>query len=806
MTTLLKELRYALRGLRKSPGFAIAIVLSLGLAIGANAAIFSFFDMILLQQLPFADADRLMRIRELRVEPGKEPSPIAVQAVNLMAWREGNRSFEDMAWQLGGPVNLTGDGEPEAVPAATVSHNFLKVLGVRPLLGREMRPEEDLPGQPARVAHISHGLWTRRFGSDPGIVGKMIQIDQEGVTVIGVLPPKFKFPYESEVWRPMGVDVNNTETNRRGILNVFGRLRPGVTPEQATADMEALAARLAEELPATNAGWSVQLKTVREDLVGNVRPWLLALFAAAGFVLLIACANTANLLLARALHRSSESSIRVALGSSRLRAALPLLTQSVLLALIAGAFGTLLAYVGVRPLALLSPVQDMDAFFRESTGINLRVLAFSFVVSLLVGILFGLVPALRATRPNLQSLLKESGRTGTARGSQRLLKVLVVTEIAVALILVAGAALMLRSFQKLQSVDLGFEAAHLLTMETSLPATRYPDRPSQVLFYTQLLEKLRALPGVEAAGVTTNHPFTEERRVAPFLIEDRPPTRENDFFHTNHRVVSPGYLETMGMPLLQGRTITEADREETLPVVVISKRFADAYFPGVDPLGKRLRANRPEQPWMTVIGVVGDVKDTGAYAESWYVPFSQNWRYTSMQIVVRTSGRPLALADTVRKAIWAIDPHQPASDIATMDVLAAEVLRPQRFSALLYGLFGALALILAIVGIYGVMSYLVAQRLREFGIRIALGAPKAQLQRLVLGNTAILTLLGLALGLAGSLALGRFLQSLLYEVAPNDPLTLGFVAVGLITAAVLASVLPARRATQVDPVTALRYE
>lgn len=805
MSMLFRELRYALRSLSKSPGFAIAIVLSLGLAIGANAALFSFFDAILLRQLPFRDAERLIRIRELRVEPGKEPIPIAVQAANLAAWKQGNHSFEDFACQVPASFNLTGDGEPEAIAGATVSHNFLRVLGIRPLLGRDFSAEEDLPRQPGSVALLSHGLWSRRFGADPNLVGKTILLDQQSVTVIGVLPPKFKFPYGAEIWRPMGLDPEDPETNRRGILNVFGRLRPDVTLEQATTDMKALADRLAQEHPETNSGWSVQLKTVREDLVGDVRPWLYALSGAAGFVLLIACVNAANLLLARVLHRSGEVGIRVALGSSRLRAALPLLAQSLLLALFSGVFGLLLAYLALRPLALLSPLQDMDAFFQESLTVDYRVLGFGLAVSLAVGLLFGLVPAIRASRPELQSFLKE-GRTGAGLRSQNLLKFLVVTEIAVALILVTGAALMLRSFQKLQQVDLGFDEKPLVAADISLPAARYPERATQVIFYTQLLEKLRSSPGIKAAGVTNNHPFTGERRVAPFVIEGRPPARDNDFFYTNHRVVSPGYLETLGAPLLRGRTFTPADREDSLPVVVISKRFADLYFPGVDPLGKRVRLDRPDREWMTIVGVVGDVKDIGDYAETWYVPFTQNWQYRDMCIVVRgATGDPLALAGPIRRAVWSLDPNQPVG-MASMATLAAEALRPQRFSALLYGLFGVQALLLAIIGIYGVMSYLVAQRLREFGIRMALGARGPDLQRLILRRTMMLTVFGLIVGLAGSLLLGRFLSSLLYGIDVKDPLTFGVVALVLLAAALLAGLLPARRATRVNPVMALRYE
>ena len=803
-----QDVRYALRSLRKSPTFSIAILLSLGLAIGANAAVFTFFKAILLEPMPFADVDELVRIRELRMEEGKEPTPISVTGANYTAWKESSRSFEDLAAQIPAPFNMIGDGEPEQILGSQVTANYLDVLGVKPVLGRSFTPDEDRPGSPAAVVVLGYDLWQRRFNGDRAIVGKTVVLDQRSHQIIGVAPPRFKFPYRAEMWRPLGLTADDPELWGRRRLNVFGRLRDGVSLRQASAEMEGIASRLAQELPDTNRGWGVELKDLREDLVGEIRPRLLAIFAASGFVLLIACANAANLLLARSLDHSNEVSIRVALGARRGRVARQFITQSVVLALVAGAFGTLLAWWALTPLAALSPMADLDASFEEALRLDWGVLGFGLLTSLLVGVVFGALPAIQVSRPNLQGLLKEGGRTGTGRGSQGWLRAFVVAEIAVAVILLAGAGLMLRSFQRLQEVQIGFDEKNLLVAEMNLPATSYPERPQQRAFYERVLERVRALPGVKAAAVTTNHPFTGEFRIAPFVLEDQQGQAADGetFYMTNHRVVSPGYLETLGPRLLQGRLLTAQDREGSPDVVVVSKKFADTYWPGQSPLGKRLRVNRPDTPWLTVVGVVADVNDQGEYKETWYVPYLQDWRFTEMALVVRTEGDPLALADSVRKEVWAVDPSQPVYGIERMERLAANVLRPQRFSTLLYTFFGGLALVLAVIGIYGLMSYAVTQRFREFGIRMALGAPTARIQTGVLRNALGLTLLGLFIGSALAFVLTRFLASLLYETSPTDPVTFLSVLLILALVALLGSYFPARRATRVDPVTALRYD
>ncbi len=803
-----QDVRYALRSLRKSPTFSIAIVLSLGLAIGANTAVFTFFKAILLEPLPFADVEELVRVRELRMEEGKEPTPISVSGANFAAWKESNRSFEDLAIQIPVPFNLIGDGEPEQILGSRVSANYLDVLGVKPVLGRSFTPDEDRPGSPAPVVVVGFDLWQRRFNGDREIVGRTITLDQQSYQIIGVAPPRFKFPYRAEMWRPIGLTADDPELWSRRRLNVFARLREGVSLDQARAEMEGIASRLAQQLPDTNRGWGVELTGLREDLVGDIRPRLVAVFAAAGLVLLIACVNAANLLLARSLDQGNEVSIRVALGAGRARVARQFVTQSVVLALISGLVGTLLAFWVLTPMATLSPLADLDASFEEALLLDWKVLGFSLVTSLLVGAVFGALPAFQVSRPNLQGLLKEGGRTGTRRGSQGWLRAFVVAEIAVAVILLAGAGLLLRSFQRLQQVEIGFEDKHLLVAETTLPATSYPERPQQRAFYEQVLERVRAVPGVKLAAVTTNHPFTGEFRVAPFILEDRQAEGADteSFYMTNHRVVSPDYLETLGPRLLKGRLLTPQDREGSVDVVVVSKRFADTYWPGQDAIGKRVRVNRPDTPWLTVVGVVADVNDQGEYKETWYVPYLQDWRFIEMALLVRTEGDPLAVADSVRKAVWAVDPAQPVYGIETMEKQAANVLRPQRFSTLLYAFFGSLALILAVIGIYGLMSYAVAQRFREFGIRMALGAPTAQIKSAVLRNALGLTLIGLLIGSAAALALTRFLASLLYETSPTDPVTFLSVLLILAVVALLGSYIPARRATRIDPVTALRYE
>ena len=805
MESLLQDTRYALRSLRQHPAFAAAVVLSLGLAIGAVTIIFSFVNAILVQPLPFADADHLIRLRELRLEPGEEPMEVAVNPRTFAAWQERPGPFTDLAAESQRTLNLTGGGEPEFLVGSTVTTNYFSVLGVKPILGRDFQPDEGRLGQIANVVMLSHGLWQRRFGADPEVIGSTVNLDQVPHTVIGVLPPGFKFPNGVELWLPMAVDPLDPVNSQRWFLNAFGRLRPGEPLAQARREMTALAEQLAAEQPEAHEGWSVVLRTVPEDLRQDLRGGLLALFAAAAFVLLIACANAANLLLARSLDQAREVELRLALGASRRRIAQQFLVQSLILGLLAGALGLALTWLGLGPLARLSPLQDLGGSFQHTVRVDPTVLAFSLLVSLAAGVGFGLSPALSAARSGGQGSVAGDNRTTTALSGQRWLNAFMVCEVALSVVLLTGAGLMLQSFRHEQHRDLGFRAPGLLTLQLALPASRYPEVQQKIAFFEQLVERVKTLPGVISAGVGSAHPFSAERSLAPLVTEDHPQENPNDYFYANHRGVDAGYLPTLGVPLIKGRMFTEADRTGQPNVAIVSKRFAESQWPGQDPVGKRVRLARDRAPWVTVVGEVGDVYETSDPDLTWYVPDSPNWRFRSMHLLLRTQGDPLALADQVRQTVWQLDPEQPVYNVQTMEQATAEYQRPERFAALLYGAFGILGLVLATLGIYGVTAYTVGQRRQEFGIRIALGADWQRLLRLVLGRTVRLVGLGLALGLGAALALGRLITSLLHGASPADPLVLLGVAGVLMAIAILASLPPARKAMKVDPVVALRH-
>lgn len=744
-----------------------------------------------------------MRIREVHLSPGKEPAPISVAPWNLEEWKRLDHVFAGLAADRPRAMGLSRDGEPERVQGGAVTANFFDVIGVRPILGRGILPEEDITGSPKRVALISHGLWRRRFGGDPRILGQSVHLDGQAHTVIGVLPPGIKFPYQCEVWVPLGLDVHDRSSRR---LIVYGRLRPGVSFEQARSELEGLAARLAQERPDTNAGWSVSLKPIREDLIGEIRPRLFSIAAATACLMLIACGNVASLLLARGVQQKREMALRSALGARGGRLLLPLICQNLLLALMTGTLALFLTAVTLQPLARISPLSTMDHFFQSSVGVDLHVLAFGLTVTLLVCGLFSLWPALRARRPRLQELLKEGSRGSGGRGSQRALSSLVVWEIALATVLLASAGLMIKSFLEESKVDLGLDPRQVLTQQIALPSTKYPDNAAQAAFFEELLERVRALPGVVAAAVTSTHPFSSDRRAWTFSVEGRQPIQPGEILLANYRVITPELFETLRIPLLQGRRLTPADREGTPLVAVVSKRFAEVYWPGETPLGKRIRREGLEetQPWITVVGVVGDVQDLGDMRESLYLPLRQGHDFIEMNLLVRSQGNPEASADEIRQAVWTLAPEQPVFGVQTLEQAAALPLLPQRFAALMYGYFGFLGLVLAATGIYGVMSYAVAQRFKEFGIRIALGARRGDLWWLVLRWAGLVTLAGMILGVAGAVLLTRLLTKLLFGVAPGDPVILAGALAVLSSMALMASYLPARRASRVDPICVLR--
>jgi predicted permease len=803
MSAILHETRWVWRSLLKSPAFTIPTVLSLGLAIAANTLIFAFVNILLMTPLPFDHAERLIRIREIHLEPGKEPVPISVAPWNLLEWKRLGHVFAGLAADRPRIINLAGNGEPERVQGGAVSANFLDVIGVKPSLGRGIRPEEDIAGSPERVAMIGDDLWRRRFGGDPKILGQPIHLDGEAYTVIGVLPPQVEFPYQCEIWVPLGLDVNNRSARR---LIVFGRLQPGVSLTRAERELQGLARQLARERPETNAGWGVSLKAVRDDLVGDLRAPLVALLWATVCLLLIACGNVASLLLARGIQQHREMALRSALGARGGRLFLPLFCQGLLLALLSGALALLLTAATVKPLARLSPLADMDYFFQSAVRVDLRVLAFGLAVSLAVGVLFSIGPALRLRRPDLQAALKEGGRGSGGRVSQRALSSLVIWEIALATVLLASAGLMIKSFQKQAAVAVGFDPDRILIAQLALSPSKYPNGAAQAAFFQELLTRVSALPGVVSAAVDSTHPFNGDRRVVPFSVERRQAVLPGEVLLANFRVISPELFPTLRIPLLQGRGFTPADRAGAPLVTVVSKRFASVYWPGENPLGKRLRREGMDgiQPWITVVGVVGDVLDLGDVRETWYLPLLQEHDFFEMSLMVRTQGAPEALAAPVRKAVWSIAPEQPVFGVQSLRQAAAIPLLEERFAALMYGLFGILGLILSATGTYGVMSYSVAQRSQEFGIRSALGATSGNLYRLVLRWAGLITLAGMGLGVAGAFFLTRLLTHLLFGVTPADPANLALALAVLAATALAASYLPARRASRVEPVSVLR--
>jgi putative ABC transport system permease protein len=801
MGSLLQDIGYGLRVLRKRPGPTLAVVLCLAIGIGANTAIFSVVDAVLLRPLPYPEPDRLVVVRDVYRAAGEE-SETPASAPNFVAWREHNRVFSDLAAINHRNYTLTGEeGDAEYVRGARVSWSLFPMLGVQPQIGRLFTADEDRPEAPF-MALLSDGLWHRRFGADPGVLGKTLTVNDTPFVVVGVLPPGFQFPDGVDIWAPVRLDMANLPSWHD--LDVVARLKPGVSLEQAQADLGRIAERLARELPDSNAGWGVKVLSLRQVLEGDVRPALLVLLGAVAFVLAIACANVANLELARITERDRELAVRVALGAGQGRIVRQLLVESVLLSLLGGAAGLLLASASLRPLVALSPVEV--AVFRN-VSINGRVLAFTLVVAVLTGLLFGLVPALKTSRPEIHSLLKEGARGSTGIGGRRFRSTLVMIETGLALVLLVGAGLMLRSFWHLGEVDPGFDPDGLLTVRVNLPGSSYPEPEQRATFYRKVVERIAVFPGVQGTAVTTTLPLARENITDEFTVEGRP-TPPGEIAMTNSRMVSPDYFRVLGIPLRAGRLFTMADDASAAGVVIVSESMARRYWPDQDPVGRKVKRGNlaSERPWLTVVGVVGDVKDTGLDLDSgptWYMPFAQN-PWNGANLVVRTDREPLSLAPAVRQAVQTVDPNQAIYDVATMEQLIAGTIARPRFSAVLLLVFAATALLLAMVGLYAVLSYSVRQRRHEIGVRMALGARPSDVLRMVLRQGLTLAVAGIALGLAAALLLTRLLRAQLFEVSPTDPWTYAALSLGLAAVALAANFLPARKATRVDPVVSLR--
>jgi putative ABC transport system permease protein len=812
MSALQQDLRYALRTFLNSPASTAVAIIVLSLGIGANAAIFSVTSAVLFRELPYKDSGSLVFVDENNLTKALRQLPLS--AADFKDFLTRNQTLDGMGAIRTQSSVLTGGELPERIETAAVSPGIFKILGMKPALGRSFAPDEDQPDK-NRVAILSTGVWQRRFGRDPNVLGKPLTLDGGSFTVVGVAPAQFQFPgSQSEVWIPYTPDPKDFLPTNRGIhsLRVIARLKPGVSRERAQSELRIAADQLAREYPNSNAGFSVDLVPLREELVGDIRPTLWMLITAVVAVLLIACVNVAHLLLARAGAREKEIAVRTALGANPGRLVRQLLTESVLLAVISGIFGLLIAYWGTWILAKQAPGGLAQA---GEAQLDWRVLAFTLGVSIVTGLAFGLVPALSSARSNLNLVLRSGGRGGTGgRTRSRVRDVLLVGEVACSAALLIGAGLLIRSLIRLQEVSPGFRADHVLTMQLSLPPARYSGL--QVgLFYERLLQRVAALPGVQEAGVCRFLPMSGSDARLNFQIEGQPRLSDADQPRAYFRTASGGYFAALGIPLIHGRIFDGRDNQKTPKVAIVNEIAARRYWPGEDPIGKRILSGLDENQWSTIVGVVGDVRhiglDAGTDPEMYYhylqiPPEAMNLAEGTSALVIRTNADPAGMTSSVRRELRALDASLPVFHVQTMqDLLYGSVAQP-RFRTFLISMFAGLALVLASLGLYGVVAYSVSQRTTELGIRLALGAQPGSILKLVVFRAAGLAVIGLAIGIAATLAGSRVLSRFLFGVSTSDPITLAITCVIILLVAVTASLVPALRAAKLDPVIALRAE
>ncbi|HKO98656.1 MAG TPA: ABC transporter permease [Pyrinomonadaceae bacterium] len=811
-----QDIRYGLRVMRKNPGFIAIAVLALALGVGANTAIFSVVNAILLHPINYNNPDQLVMVWEKSARRGFGQIPTSLP--NFIDLRTDNKSLQDLGAFSDSYFNLTGGEQPERVIGIRVSASLLSLIGISPARGRLFVAGEDQP-QASRVLILSNHLWQRSFGADPNIVGQNVALNGNSYTVVGIMPPDFKFPPafsatvassqyampKADLWVPITTDAVPMLRDIRTLF-MIGRLKPGVTHEAAQSDMNLIANRLQKEYPAVDGDMQVDVVPLRQQITGDIRLALIVLFAAVGCVLLIACANVANLLLAKASGRQKEVAIRTALGATRFRIVRQLLTEGMLLGLAGGLLGSLLAILLLRQLVIFSPA---NVSIPDNIGIDWQVLAFTLLLSLLTSFLFGLAPALQASRLDLNETLKEGGR-GNSGGSKqnRLRSLLVIAEVALALVLLIASGLMIKSFLRLQDVNPGFNSENLITLEMQLPEGKYADKERQAIFQQQLVQRVAQVPGVQSVGTVDNLPFSGNEFNIGVTIEGQPPLGAAERPRVFLRNVSSNYFESMGIPLRKGRSFSDNDNLNTPLVAVINETAARRFWPNEEALGKRLKRGRPENPWITVVGVVGSVSHTSLQVASQpelYLAYQQN-PGLNLTLVARTTSDPKTFAGAVRREVSAIDNDLPVSNLKFMDEIIGKSVAQPRVYALLLAIFAALALILASIGIYGVMSYSVTQRTHEIGIRMALGARPMDVLKLIVMQGMALGIAGLVIGLIASFALTRVLTSQLYGVTATDPVTFAAISILLLLVVLLACCIPALRATKVDPMIAVRYE